>query len=320
MIESIETRWRSLLRAPEPGMREVSATSPLRMAFGVNEQSRPYAFVMPSRPPRAPQLSSSVEVEIRRRTDGLWTLTLSLLDESLTDAFVTLMSGILDDASRASSERVALDSFFRRLDELRHLLVPRRERLSLEALRGLVAELWFGFLEAPHGHALEVTVASWNGPFGSDQDFSFPSPAPQIEVKSVHVGRSEVEISSARQLDRDDLLLAVVTLENVPAAERGTISLPRIVGTIRERCETQEREAFNRRLVELGVNMHDQWYGEQHFRVRRLALFAVGQGFPRLAASELPPSIVGATYRLDVSTLGEFLVLESDFGSEGEAQ
>src|SRR4051794_4398498 len=105
MTELVEARWHALLDAGEPEMREVDADSALRMIFGVNELSQPYFFVLLAAHPRAPQLSSSITVEVAQRSaDSRWTLTLRLVDHTLTDAFVSLMSDIAQKSALAPTE------------------------------------------------------------------------------------------------------------------------------------------------------------------------------------------------------------------------
>src|SRR4051794_41100529 len=241
MTETVEARWRALLGAGQPEMREVDADSALRMIFGINELNQPYFFLLLAARPRAPQLSSAITVEVGQRpADSRWTLTLRLVDPALTDAFISLMSDIAQKSALQRTEKEAWAVFVELLTDLQHLLLPRRERLSLEALRGLVAEIWFGFDATPHGHPLDAAVMAWSGPLKGDQDFNFPVPATQFEVKSVRPARAIVEISSAAQLDRDDVHLAVVTVEDLPMGSGG-ITLPGLVATVRERLDPPMR-------------------------------------------------------------------------------
>jgi hypothetical protein len=289
-------------------MREVSADTALRMIIGTNDFNQPYLFVVLSERPRPPQLSSAIAVEVGQRTnDQRWTLTIRLIDDSLSDTFITLMSDIAERSALEESESASWALFVGLLTDLQHLLVPKRTRLSLEALRGLFAELWFGFDAAPHGRPLDEAVTGWNGPFKGDQDFNFPAPTPQFEVKSRRPGRSIVDISSLRQLDREDIHLAVVTIEDLPARSPGA-SLPDLVATIRGRFDAVTRVEFNRRLAELVVDLDDPWYREQKFRVTELALFVVGPAFPRLRRSHVSQAIVDAVYQVDLRQVADHLV------------
>lgn len=319
MTELVEARWRAVLGAGQPEMREVDADSALRMIFGINELNQPYFFVLLAARPRAPQLSSAITVEVGQRpADSRWTLTLRLVDPALTDAFVSLMSDIAQKSAPEPTEKEAWTVFVGLLTDLQHLLLPRRERLSLEALRGLVAEIWFGFVAAAHGHPLDAAVMAWSGPLKGDQDFNFPVPSTQFEVKSVRPARAIVEISSTAQLDRDDLHLAVVTVEDLPMGSGG-ITLPGLVATVREGLDPAMRSEFNRRFAALALDLDDPWYREQHFSVQRLAVYEVADDFPALRGSGLPSAIVHATYRLDLDQLADHLVSDATYDAPGTA-
>ena len=148
-----------MLEARRPEMREVGADSALRMIFGVNELNQPFFFVLLATRPRAPQLSSAITVEVAQRpADSRWTLTLRLVDAALTDAFVSLMSDVAQKSALKATEKEAWTAFVGLLTDLQHMLQPRQERLSMEALRGLIAEIWFGFDAAAHGHPLDAAV------------------------------------------------------------------------------------------------------------------------------------------------------------------
>lgn len=317
-MDDIEDRWRALLASGRPEMREVSANSALRMLFGVNELNQPYFFVVLETRPRAPQLSSAITVEVgQRSSDSNWTLTLRLVDRTLTDAYVSLLSDIARKSADAQAEADAWSIFVGQLNDLQHLLMPRRERLSLEALRGLIAEIWFGFDDAAHGHRIEEAVMAWSGPLGGAQDFNFPVPATQFEVKSVRPAWGTVEVSSTAQLDRDDLQLAVVTIEDL-AAGSGGVTLPGLVATVRGQLDPTTRSEFNRRLSALALDIDDPWYAETEFAVQRLRLYGVVEDFPALRGSRLPTAIVGAHYKLDLDQLTEHLLSDRTYPSSEE--
>ncbi len=317
MGETVEARWRALLHDGRPEMREVSADSALRMIFGVNDLNQPYFFVVLPKRPRAPQLSSAITVEVAQRaSDSRWTLTLRLVDRALTDAYVSLISDIAQKSSLQPTESEAWTVFVAQLQDLQHLLMPRREQLSLEALRGLVAEIWFGFDACAHGHPLEMAVTAWSGPLKGEQDFNFPVPDPQFEIKSVRPARAIIEVSSTAQLDRDDVRIAVVTVEDLPAGSGG-ITLPDLVAGARQDLEPATRSEFNRRFAALAIDIDDPWYREREFAVQRLAVYRVADDFPALRASRLPAAIVGASYKLDLDQLSDHLVSDVRYQTLG---
>lgn len=311
--ETIESRWRALIEAGRPEQREVDADSPLRMIVGVNALNQPYFFTLVKDRPGYPQMSSSITVEVRQRADGQWSLTLQLVDSTLIDAFISLVSELADKCSGEKTERDAMKIFLATLADWRQLLSVRRDRLSLEALRGLVAELWFGFESAAHGYSLSEAVQAWSGPLGGDQDFNFPTPAKQYEVKSIRPAGTSIEISSAEQLDRDDVNLAVITLEDLGLDARG-LMLPEVVAGIRARIDDPTvRSDFNRRIAHLSIDLDDPWYRERRFGVRQMTIFDVSDDFPALRRSQLPNAVVTTNYRIDLQFIPEFILFDETF-------
>jgi hypothetical protein len=311
MIENFEDRWRGLIDSGDTGTREVDAASPIRMVCGVDASLRPLFFIIVEHKPGLPRLSGAISVERRQRTlDGKWTLTLILNDATLTDVFLSLVGNLAVHCAAAESESAAVDAFLTTVEEWQELLSARFDRLSEERLRGLIAELWFGFESGHHGYSMAETVSAWSGPFRGEQDFNFPTPGVQYEVKAIRPNRESVEISSIAQLDQSNVQLAVVTLDLATDPAIGT-TLPQQIARIRASfAEPEARAEFNRRFAQLMVNLTDPWYDDQCFQIQRLRLFDAGPQFPALRGTELPQAIPRARYRLDLAQVTGFLLVD----------
>jgi hypothetical protein len=314
MTEAVEERWRALLAHGEPGTREVDAENPLRMLIGVSPVGRPYFVVIVAQKPGLPELTSAIEVTRRQRAgDGRWTLTLELQVSALTDAFISLVSELATKSAAAATERAALDIFLETLAEWQELLTARTDRLSEGALRGLIAELWFGFESGAHRHPEPEVVRAWAGPLGGAQDFQFPPPGHHYEIKSLRPGRTNVEVSSEEQLDGEDVKLAVVTLEEVASPLMG-VTLPGLIKSVRSKLKDgADKAEFNRRFARLFVDPDEPWYSEHAYAVQELQIFDVTEEFPALRRSQLPKEIERTSYRIDIQHLPQFVVYEMDY-------
>lgn len=314
MTETVEARWLALLAKGEPESREVDAESPLRMLIGVTPVGRPYFAVITLHKLGLPDLPSAIEVTRRQRfSDGRWTLTLELQVRSLTDAFVSLVAELATKSAAANSEQTALTVFFETLSEWQELLSARTERMTESALRGLMAELWFGFESSAHDHSPSETTRAWVGPLGGAQDFQFLAPGLRYEVKSLRSTRTEVEISSAEQLDGDDIRLAIVTVEEVEQRSDG-VTLPELVRAIRSRLdEGHDRADFNRKIANLRIDLDDIWYAEHSYSILRLRVFDVRDEFPALRRSHLPQAIARTIYRINVDSINQFIVADTTY-------
>ena len=223
------------------------------------------------------------------------------------------MSDLATKSAVAVTEREALEIFLDTLAEWRELLNARADRLSEGALRGLIAELWFGFESGAHGQSEPEVTRAWAGPLGGAQDFQFSAPGHHFEVKSLRPGRTSVEISSEQQLDGDNVELSVVTIEEVSDPASG-ITLPGLVTSIRSRLKDgADRSEFNRRFARLLINLDDPWYSEHVYEVRRLRLYSVSEDFPALRRSHLPLAIARTNYWIDVQYLDKFVISDMNY-------
>lgn len=312
MIEDFEDRWRTVIAEGAAATREVDATSSLRMICGVDGLGRPLFFIISHNKPGLPHLAGAVGVERRHRElDATWTLSFALNVPALTDVFITLVVDLAARCAKAKTEVAAMETLLDTVEQWQLLLQERFDRLSEDRLRGLMAELWFGFRSGHHGQPLGEAVRAWSGPYGGEQDYVFPPPGLRYEVKAVRPNREGVEVSSERQLDGEPIELAAVTIDR--SADPTSWSLPALVAAIRKALpEPETRVEFNRAFVELRVNLDDAWYADQSFDFHRLRTFAVKPEFPAIRRSELPEALSRTKYRLDLSYVDDFLLTDID--------
>ncbi|WP_028656624.1 PD-(D/E)XK motif protein [Nocardioides sp. J54] len=309
MIDDFEERWRSLIAAGDYATREVDARSPIRMVFGLDALANPFFSVIVEEKPGLPRLHGAISVERRVRQDGKWTLNLVLNDSTLSDIFITLVVDLAAKCTAATTERDAMTSLLAEVGDWQRLLRPRNDRLSEERLRGLIAELWFGFASGHHGFDLDIVVASWDGPRGGYQDFRFPKPGPSYEVKALRASGDVVEISSEFQLEGENLRLAAVTLEE--SYGPGAMNLPELVSSIQVGLkEPEARVEFQRRFLEVGANLDDPWYRDQSYQATRLRVYDVKNDFPALRRADLPEALRATKYRLDLNFVEGFLSVD----------
>lgn len=318
MIEDFESRWRELIADGAMATREVDASAPLRMIFGLDSLGRPLFFVVVNQKPGLPHLKGAVSVERRfRNRDNSWTLSLVLEAPALTEVFLALVLDLARSCGDEPTESAAMATLLNTVDEWQTLLDHRTDRLSDSRLRGLMAELWFGFLDRPHARPLPEAVDAWGGPYGNEQDFVFPG-GQAYEVKAVRPNRDFVEISSEAQLDVHPLSLAVVTIDAGTTLDNWT--LPTLLETIRKSIvEPSVRTTFNRALLEYHTNFDDAWYEDQAFEFTRLRVYDVHSGFPALRGSNLPEAISRTVYRVDLNYTDEFLITDEPYNPHRQA-
>jgi len=300
MTETIEDIWNELsTQGTYPTHRRVSAEHPMDLYGEVAADGRIGLLVIASKePPIAPRYRS-VDIEIRRRTDGRWALRLILSRPDLRVLFRYLCEDIIQAGIAFEPKSESCKFVLERLARWRKMLnIGSDELLSETDVRGLIGELLFLKGEIPKVGVL-AAVTAWNGPYDSPRDFDFADAS--FEVKTIRPGAVSVRIGSLDQLDSagEGLTLVVYQLSNADSNSTGDLSLPQLVNELRSMIETDVGiiEEFELKLLVAGYQDRDE-YRNMIYRLDDQRYYSVAEGFPRLARSRLPHAIAEAKYDL----------------------
>lgn len=311
MPETFVQRWREIVASPGLGKFEVDATHPLRFIVGVDDRDRPMIFVIVDDKPPVPDLTGIIETERRQRaSDGKWTLALTLTDQRFLEAYLQFCTDLVERTSRTGNEAHGVVMLLKVVAEWKRLFARGpRVPLGEEALRGLIAELWFGIHILRRSSEPASVVLAWRGPHGSHQDYVFPL-GPRYEVKSRRPDAKVINIASAEQLDAEDLSLVAMTLVEVDAGIADAVNLPVLVGRIRADLAARPDAAlaFDEGLDALEVDPGDSRYADRWFVVTECTTYAVPAEFPAIRRSVVPESIVAVAYELSINAIKEFAI------------
>ena len=315
--------WLEVLKEG-PGKQRKFEHHPLRLHFGSDQLSRPLLMLRVDDRPAAIRLGDAVSVEVLERVvQGEWSLVLTLLDPKLTDTFIDLCIDLADRSSAGSDEAEALTIFRRALEEFRDLLTAGRgPALSLEELRGLIAELWFALhVVAPASSAVEALIA-WAGPLGAPQDFRFPDGS-LVEIKAIHSEARAIKISSPEQLDPvndSDLELVTIGLEECPPGTSDSVSLPGLMAEFKDELtqDPDRLEDLDRRLRALGVAKTYQTL-DTPFLVTASRRYEVTDGFPRIRRDAVALGIERLKYEIEIRAIRDFAVSDDPLDASSEA-
>jgi len=299
---TIEELWQALRGAGgQPLQRRVDADHPLDLYVEFEAPDHPgLVAICPNRPPSVSPLRA-VRVESGRRSDGRWSLCLSLEEPGLLPVFAALCHDIIDFTRMGISELQLAAAVLGRLDRWRTLLERDASGLGDSALRGLVGELTIlGLLLDTLSPAEAIT--SWTGPLGTPQDFMLPS-GRRIEVKAARRDARTVRINGIDQLDpgSDTLELVVVRIEDTGATGAGAVTVPALVDRIRSRlgADPGAQAAFAASLAFAGWHEHPRHH-ELVVRVTAIERHEVDADFPRLTASSVPRGVEDADYTIEL--------------------
>lgn len=298
------------------GLTLASPEHPINPFYGCDDEGRArLVFISPTKPP-LPDVSGAMQVARTRRKDGQWVLSFTLVDERITDVFVRFGTDLIMRSAGDLEVEVAFDRLSTSVEQWQRLMRGRPPRLlTLEALRGLMAELWMIKNHFAGPMSLPEAVLGWLGPLGQPQDFYFPTEG-LVEVKAVGPTATTVRISSEAQLDplNERLTLAVLETPEVPQDSAGALNLPTVVGDIRgavARAGGDPKE-LDSRLSKLGVDVADPHYEDRWFVVNSVNFFDVTPDFPAIRASQLPTGVKQVKYQLERTALAPFLTSSHD--------
>lgn len=247
-----------------------------------------------------------VEVTESDGADGIGRVLVFKLHESVhRDLFHQLCLDILASASGAKNEKEMVHIALARTWRWHHLLRGGGDqRLSPEEQKGLIGELL-----VIERHLLRVlsagdSVAAWGGPLGAPKDFEIGQTC--VEVKTRRGGAAPfVKINSESQLDEAGLValfLFVADLDRAPVDSGDGLTVTEIAQRVRQALEQMDVgaiESFENVLGAAGFRWTDD-YSDSRWLEGSVRIYRVGPGFPRLAASQMPPGVSAVKYSISL--------------------
>ena len=302
-------KWREDLAAGTPGVQLVEVEHPLEIYVGASDLGRARLQIRSEAKPKEPELSDLVLVE-RSQVGADWLLTMTLQDAQFTEVFLRLADHLVSRSRPATSPATA----WRRVDDVfnewHRILTPRPfGRLSLEALRGLIGELWLLLHVFTENRPIDQAIAGWLGPLGSPQDFVYEETGFH-EAKAIGPQTTKIKISSAEQLDRE-VELIVLRIHEVPESTQGAVNLARLVGLVGDALDADavDHGEFELRLKQLRVDLDDEYYTDRWFSIFSFEKYDTPAAFPAIRASDLPAGIQNVKYDIALPAISEFITV-----------
>ena len=232
-------------------------------------------------------------------------------DPMLKKQFRVLVHQVLSELekNRSIDSGVAPLHLFQAFEKWSKLLTRKsKEKLSENAKRGLLGELYF--LSRLLGQIIGIAeaVQAWCGPAGHEQDFNHKGIL--FEIKSQLASSDKVvKISSLEQLDTISgrIILSHFGLSPVEKDTADSISLESLTSEILDALKDNNylTDVFYGLLSCLGVFDKDENL-ETAYRVSFQNHYEVSESFPAIKRSETALAITKLQYSLDMSNLQEF--------------
>lgn len=262
-------------------------------------------------PQKLPVLAG-LDISLIQGSGSASELRLELLDSEQKSIFRALAADILaatSDVAKGDAKAGAA-RVIKRIERWRDLLKRRRDRvLSRQAIIGLFGELLFLKQRVlPRRTPLDAVVA-WRGPHGEEQDFAIGGWIVEIKTQ-LSTADQFLKINSEAQLDTTSgpIVICHQTIASCPAADPEAQSLNEIIAEIRGYLMEKGPAAidiFEAGLIAAGHEDRPE-YDEESWRAVAASFFEVGEGFPKLVPSNIPPGVQAVRYRILPSACSAF--------------
>ncbi len=305
---TIESLWRQLEANHDfGGSRRISELHGVDLyALLDAEGRRSLLLLTPSAPPKLPAFAA-VEITSGVRSDGQWSIRLTLREGSLSSLFAMVCNDLVNSTEHIAPDQAAAIIVLR-LHRWRKLLEAGIDQtLSPAELRGLIGELLVLQRLALQWGLAEV-VNGWQGPLGAAQDFALYDRL--VEVKSILPSASTFHVNSVEQLDPPQgapQWIVTVTLTNSTADGAGRFSAASLIRGIRADLASNPDSAFEfeSRLNAVGYVDHPE-YDHMWFRFDGLRVYKLSDEFPRLKRAMIHPGVSTATYEVLIAACSAF--------------
>lgn len=238
---------------------------------------------------------------------GRTRLVLVLTDERYRDVFRSLCEDIVRTITATSSEADAARAFVSQLVRWQAFL--RRHGpggLSPEERRGLYGELAFLERLLTQGVTATGAVRAWTGCRGANQDFQLPGGSVEVKTTRANTPHS-FRVSNIAQLDDRAAGVLFVHLVQVEESENGEQSLSELIESIRQRLDDSALLEFDDSLADAGLPKgQEDAPASPRYTLRARRYFRVGEGFPRLLDSALPPGVEDVGYSVAIAACTPF--------------
>lgn len=284
----------------------VDSSHPIDIYTGINLEGYESLLIVSDEKPFSFKSGKYLKVEINRRNDKKWvTLICSTFPQNI-DIFSKLCIDLIECSRNTDSEKNGLSIISKRYSSWFQLFRNSYDLLDDSVLKGLIGELAFAKRLIHHGYSAEDVLNSWEGPNGSDRDFTLYDN--WYEIKSISTGKNYVTISSLNQLDSSQKgFLILFKIDSSSKSDNNAKSVNNYISEFNELLSDRNDllELFETKLEQIGYKKLKE-YDDIYFLTSDLNVYEVNEHFPRLTSSNVDPAIVGAKYDLSIAAIEQW--------------
>jgi hypothetical protein len=232
-------------------------------------------------------------------------LTVFCTSSEFFEIFYVLCNDLLSYSIKASTIKEALTLLSNRLDIWSKLFSKGFKGLSIDQIRGLIAELLILKKILIKNKFANINI--WTGPLGTAQDFTNKTSNVAVEVKAVSKEKSLVKISSIDQLEYSgNLFLVTIPVISAKINDNEKLNIDLIVKEIKEIIGDRFNNELNTLLLNSGYI--EDLYRDYYFVVDQPICYEVVANFPKITRSMVPIEIHAAKYELNLEFCSGFEV------------
>lgn len=290
----------------------ISNDSSLAMYEGYDNEGRLSLLVKLSNKQRFNSQTKFLETTVGLREDGIWALTISLLDEMLAPVFYKLINDLVDAVDKVKSESLAQKKLILRYNEWQRLF-EEESKISLDysTIVGLLGELVFikDFMISKYG--IENSIKSWTGPIGADKDFFIEDNWYEVKTKSLN--KKNIHISTETQLKTNKKgYLAVINYEKASEKAEKSVNIVSVYkDLIRLISDNEDVKLLNSKLAKVGFAPKEE-YQEYSFIIHEIDIYNVTESFPNIDTNEIHPAITNIKYDLYLPEIQSFRIKDEE--------
>ena len=320
--------WPSIALSPAAGSFNVlraDSTHPLEFRIGRDGRGR-YAFQLDAdgspEEPLLADLPAGMDVLIDELGDGATRLTLLLHDQDDFEIFRVLCADLLEVTRAYAPEESlrAMRMLLGRLRQWQEVLARRRQPLlSRNEIMGLVGELLFMRDVLAPRLGLPVSIDTWRGPYGDEQDFALSGVIIEVKTQGTTADR-RLRISSEDQLDVSASRVVICQQGVAPSTEddEAAVSLNGLATTLIAASVAAPNACERLQLGLDAAGWREKPEYEDLWKLMDRNYFEVRDGFPRIVRSDLGIGVEDVKYRIRVADCLPFTIGEADVFSGKE--
>lgn len=262
---------------------------------------------------------SGIHVSVEKIGERLSQLTIHLNDTSQNDIFRALCANLMSASAEIPEKKhqLVVEVIINHLERWHNLLRRTRDKLLSKSEQiGLMGELLIlkdKFI--PKLNAVDA-ISSWRGPSDDEQDYLYGNWLIEVKTQMSSSDRKLI-ISSKDQLDTTsgDIIVCHQTLgqssENSPDSFTLT-GLVKQIDQILSDLDLFALDLFHANLINVGYIERDE-YDREYLLLNTRTFFEVGEGFPRIVASDLAEGIDNVHYSISINSCSSFEISEMAF-------